>query len=134
MRSMELTLRSSRTMTKDKSTNTLITELGVKPRLMEVDADGKIALEFPLQPETKNGHMQTRMARKLANGNYLVPHLLAFKVKEYTPEGKVVKVFPTDMSDLGGREAKNWPFTAIRMLARRRFDTSGATKAGVQNR
>ena len=30
------------------------------------------------------------MARKLPNGNYLVPHLLAFKVKEYTPEGKVV--------------------------------------------
>ncbi len=40
---------------------------------------------------------------------------MAFKVKEYTPEGKVVKVFPTDMSDLGGREAKNWPFTAIRL-------------------
>lgn len=94
--------------------NTLITELGTKPRLMEVDADGKVVLEFPLQPETDNGHMQTRMARKLDNGNYLVPHLLAFKVKEYTPSGKVVKEFPTDMTSLGGREAKNWPFTAIR--------------------
>jgi hypothetical protein len=66
---------------------TLITELGPKPRLMEVDAAGKIVLEFPLQPETDNAHMQTRMARKLASGNYLVPHLLAFKVKEYTPKG-----------------------------------------------
>jgi hypothetical protein len=94
--------------------NTLITELGVKPRLMEVDVDGKIVLEFPLQPETDNGHMQTRMARKLDNGNYLVPHLLAFKVKEYSPKGEVVKEFATDMTDLGGREAKNWPFTAIR--------------------
>jgi hypothetical protein len=94
--------------------NTLITELGPKPRLLEVDSAGKIVLQFPLQPETDNGHMQTRMARKLPNGNYLVPHLLAFKVKEYTPEGKVVKEFPTDMQDLGGREAKNWPFTAIR--------------------
>lgn len=94
--------------------NTLITELGVKPRLLEVDADGNIVVEFALQPETKNAHMQTRMARKLPNGNYLVPHLLAFKVKEYTPDGKVVKSFPTDMKDLGGREAKNWPFTAIR--------------------
>ncbi|GIT38773.1 MAG: hypothetical protein Ct9H300mP7_6940 [Verrucomicrobiota bacterium] len=34
--------------------------------------------------------MQTRMARKLPNGNYLVPHLLAFKVKEYKPDGTVV--------------------------------------------
>ena len=59
--------------------------------------------------------MQTRMARKLANGNYLVPHLLAFKVKEYQPDGAVVKVFKTDLEELGGREAKNWPFTAIRL-------------------
>ena len=94
---------------------TLITELGSKPRLLEVDSKGQIALEFPLEPETDNAHMQTRMARKLANGNYLVPHLLAFKVKEYTPKGEIVKAFATDMKDLGGREAENWPFTAIRL-------------------
>ena len=94
---------------------TLITELGPKPRLLEVDADGKITLEFPLKPETDNAHMQTRMARKLSNGNYLVPHLFAFKVKEYSPTGEVLKEFPTDMDFLGGRDAKNWPFTAIRL-------------------
>ena len=94
--------------------NTLITELGKKPRLMEVRPDGKIALEFALKPETGNAHMQTRMARKLANGNYLVPHLLAFKVKEYKPDGTVVQQYPTDLESLGGRAAKNWPFTAIR--------------------
>lgn len=94
---------------------TLVTELGKKPRLMEVDADGNIQMEFPLQPETDNAHMQTRMARKLSNGNYLVPHLLAFKVKEYTPSGKVVREFKTDADDLGGRDSKNWPFTAIRL-------------------
>jgi hypothetical protein len=44
-----------------------------------------------------------------------VPHLLAFKVKEYTPKGEVVQEFPTDMDDLGGRKAENWPFTAIRL-------------------
>ncbi len=95
--------------------HTLITELGKKPRLMEVTADGKIAVEVPLQPETDNAHMQTRMARKLANGNYLVPHLLAFKVKEYSPDGKILKEFPTDAAELGGRAAENWPFTAIRL-------------------
>ena len=95
--------------------HTLITELGSKPRLLEVASDGKIAVEVPLQPETDNAHMQTRMARKLANGNYLVPHLLAFKVKEYSPDGKIVKEFPTDAPELGGRAAENWPFTAIRL-------------------
>ena len=95
--------------------NTLVVERGILPRLLEVNRAGKIVVEVPLQPETDNNHMQTRMARKLPNGNYLVPHLLAFKVKEYTPKGKVVNVIATDLLELGGREAENWPFTAIRM-------------------
>lgn len=94
---------------------TLVTELGPRPRLLELSENGEIVVDCPLQPETDNGHMQTRMARKLSNGNYLVPHLLAFKVKEYTPEGKVVKAFSTDIPELGGRAAENWPFTAIRL-------------------
>lgn len=95
--------------------NTLVVERGPIPRILEVDSNGRIVVEVPLQPETVNAHMQTRMARKLPNGNYLVPHLLAFKVKEYTPSGKVVNVLRTDQAQFGGREAKNWPFTAIRL-------------------
>lgn len=95
--------------------NTLITESGKIPRLLEVDPSGKIMVSVPLQPETDNIHMQTRMARKLPNGNYLVPHLLAFAVKEYTPSGKVVNVFKTDSQELGSRDSVNWPFTAIRL-------------------
>ena len=95
--------------------NTLVTELGPKPRLLEVDSAGQIKVEFPLLPETDNAHMQTRMARKLKNGNYLVPHLLAFKVKEYSPTGEVRQELPTDLPELGGRAAQNWPFTAIRL-------------------
>lgn len=94
---------------------TLITELGPKPRLLEVTADGRIAVNCPLKPETDNAHMQTRMARKLPNGNYLVPHLLAFKVKEYTPKGEIVAEFKTDLPEVGGRTEENWPFTAIRL-------------------
>lgn len=93
--------------------NTLVVERGPKPRLLEVTSEGEIAVEVPLQPETDNAHMQTRMARKLPSGNYLVPHLLAFKVKEYQPDGKIVRVIRTDLEKLGGREAENWPFTAI---------------------
>lgn len=95
--------------------NTLVTELGTKPRLLEVDARGKLVVDCPLKPETDNAHMQTRMARKLPSGNYLVPHLLAFKLKEYTPEGQVVTEYATDLEELGGRPAENWPFTAIRL-------------------
>ena len=93
--------------------NTLTTELGPNPRLLEVAPDGKIAVEVKLQPETDNFHMQTRMARKLPNGNYLVPHLFAFAVKEYTPVGEVVRTIRTDLPEFGGREIHNWPFTAI---------------------
>jgi hypothetical protein len=51
----------------------------------------------------------------LENGNYLVPHLLAFQVKEYEPSGKVVRSIKTDLEELGGRAAENWPFTAIQL-------------------
>tara|TARA_Y100000589_G_scaffold327067_1_gene368189 strand:- start:290 stop:1249 length:960 start_codon:yes stop_codon:yes gene_type:complete len=95
--------------------HTLVVERGPKPRLLEVTRHGQIAAEIPLQPETDNDHMQTRMARKLPNGHYLVPHLLAFKVKEYDPAGNVVAEIRTDLPELGGRDAENWPFTAIRM-------------------
>jgi len=95
--------------------NTLVTELGSRPRLLEVSPQGNIVLDVPLQPETDNVHMQTRMARQLKNGNFLVPHLLAFALKEYSPEGRVVRVLKTDLDELGGRPAENWPFTAIRL-------------------
>lgn len=94
---------------------TMLTELGPHPRLLEVDtATNEIRVEVPLQPETDNYHMQTRMARKLPNGNYLVPHLFAFAVKEYTPKGDVVKIFRTNR-DPRLVVGDNWPFTAIRM-------------------
>jgi len=88
----------------------LLTEAGPKPRLMEIDPSGKILVEFLLQCQTDNHHMQTRMARKLSNGNYLVPHLLDKVVREYTPEGKIVWEVKTPENP---KDA--WPFTAIRL-------------------
>ena len=85
--------------------NVLLTEAGAKPRLLEVNKDGKVVVEVPLQAQTKDHHLQTRMARKLANGNYLVPQLLDQVVREYTPQGKIVWEAKTP----------NWPFTAIRL-------------------
>jgi hypothetical protein len=83
----------------------LLTEAGAKPRLLEVDRDGKVLVEVALQAQTKDHHLQTRMARKLANGNYLVPQLLDKVVREYTPQGKIVWEVKTP----------HWPFTAIRL-------------------
>jgi hypothetical protein len=94
--------------------NTMITESGINPRIVEINKKSEITKSIPLQPETDNIHMQTRMARKLNNGNYLVPHLLAFAVKEYKPDGTVVNIFSTAFEEFGGKDARTWPFTAIR--------------------
>ena len=80
---------------------TLITECGANPRLVEVDGTGTVVAAIPLQPETDNSHQQSRMGKKLANGNYLVPHRVAC-VKEYDSSGDVVHEFDTDIPELEG--------------------------------
>lgn len=90
--------------------NIMLTEAGAKPRILEVNREGKIVVDVPLQCQNSNHHMESRMTRKLPNGNYLVPQLLDKVVREYTPEGKIVWEFkaPEDRKD-------GWPFTAIRL-------------------
>ena len=83
----------------------MLTESGPKPRILELDKKGKIVVEFPLQCQTSDFHMQTRMARKLRNGHYLVPHLIDMAVKEYDRDGKVVWEVKTP----------NWPFQVRRL-------------------
>ncbi len=90
--------------------NYVVTESGKNPRLLELNAAGKTVVEFPLQCQNSNTHMETRMARKLADGTYLVPHLLDFAVKQYDRTGKVLSVIDTKIPGL-----ETWPFTAIRL-------------------
>ncbi len=90
--------------------NVLMTDSGKSPRLLEVDRAGRIVVEIPLRCQTQNAHMETRMARKLANGNYLVPHLLDFLVREYRPDGTTAWEFRTP-----SEPKECWPFTAIRL-------------------
>ena len=68
--------------------NVMLTEAGDKPRLLEVARDGSIKVQIPLGCQTTNHHMQSRMARKLPNGHYLVPQEKT--VREYDAQGKVV--------------------------------------------
>jgi hypothetical protein len=68
--------------------NIMLTEAGDKPRLLEVARDGSIKVEIPLGCQVANHHLQSRMARKLPNGHYLVPQDKT--VREYDAAGKVV--------------------------------------------
>jgi len=90
--------------------NIMLTEAGDKPRILEVDREGKIVVEVALQCQNTNHHMESRMARKLPNGNYLVPQLFDKVVREYTPEGKIVWEYKTPE-----QPKDSWPFTAIRI-------------------
>ena len=92
----------------------VITEAGKKPRLLEIDADGNVIVEFPLVCQKGNHHMQTRMARKTEQGTYLAPHLLDFAVLEYSPEGKILSKLDTTVPGDEEHRIHSWPFTAIR--------------------
>jgi hypothetical protein len=93
----------------------VLTEAGPAPRLLELDAAGKAMVEVPLACQKGNAHMQTRMARKLADGTYLCPHLLDFAVLHYDRSGKVLARIDTSVPGDTARREHTWPFTAIRL-------------------
>jgi hypothetical protein len=80
-----------------KDGSTMIAESGNR-RIVEVDREGKIVKEVPLTVDRPNSHRDTRRARKLANGNYLVCHEGDGKVREYDPTGKVVWTYTLDLA------------------------------------
>ena len=89
---------------------TMLTEAGDHPRLLEVDANGRIQVEIPLQCSAKNPHIQSRMARKLPDGHYLVPQDRL--VRELDATGKVVWEYKAPASKLDNRT-----FCALRNAA-----------------
>jgi hypothetical protein len=76
---------------------TMVAESGNR-RIVEVDAKGKIVKEIPLVVDHPDAHRDTRMARKLASGNYLVCHEADGTVREYDPVGKVVWSYQLDLA------------------------------------
>ena len=89
---------------------TLISEAGPRPRLLEVDAAGRIQAEIPLQCSAKDPHFQSRMTRPLPNGHYLVPQ--DRMVRELDAAGKVVWEYQAPASKLDNRT-----FCALRNAA-----------------
>lgn len=68
---------------------TMIAESGTA-RIIEVDPAGKIQREVKLKVDHPDAHSDTRLVRKLANGNYLVAHERDGVVREYDVTGKIV--------------------------------------------
>ena len=69
--------------------NTLIAESGPS-RLIEVDRGGRIQQSVALKVSKPHPHRDTRLVRKLPNGNYLVCHEGDGLVREYDAAGKTV--------------------------------------------
>ncbi|MFK7819693.1 MAG: PQQ-binding-like beta-propeller repeat protein [Planctomycetaceae bacterium] len=98
----------------------MIAESG-SARIIEVNRDGKLLKEIKLVVNKPHHHTDTRLARKLTNGNYLVCHEGDGAVREYNAEGHIVWEFVVPMF---GEKAKgghgpeafgNKCFSAVRL-------------------
>jgi len=76
---------------------TMIAESGNR-RIVEVDRGGQIVKEVPLYVEHPQPHRDTRLARKLENGHYLVCHEGDGAVREYDSNGNVVWSYALDLA------------------------------------
>lgn len=77
--------------------STMIVESG-PARILEVDTAGKVLVEIPLVVKNPDTHRDSRLARKLENGHYLVCHEKDQTVREYDAQGKVVWEYSTGSS------------------------------------
>ena len=68
---------------------TMIAESG-PGRIIEVDREGKLLKEVKIKVSKPDPHRDTRLVRKLENGNYLVCHEGDAAVREYDSLGKIV--------------------------------------------
>ena len=73
-------------------------------RIIEVNREGKLLKEIKLKVKHPHPHTDTRLARKLENGNYLVCHEGDGAVREY--DGKTGEVVWEYEVPLFGQEAK----------------------------
>lgn len=97
---------------------TMIAETGNR-RIIEVDKADNIVHEIPLTVDHPSSHRDTRMARKLDNGHYLVCHEGDGVVREYDETGKVVWKYVMDLNgrpETGGHDGHGINvFGAIRL-------------------
>jgi hypothetical protein len=92
-------------------------------RIIEVDREGKLLHEIKLKVEHPHSHTDTRLARKLKSGNYLVCHEGDGAVREYSPRGEIVWEYDVPLFDKppkGGHGPEafgNKAFCALRLAS-----------------
>lgn len=92
-------------------------------RIIEVDRSGKLLKEIKLKVNSPSTHSDTRLARKLKSGHYLVCHEHDGCVREYDADGKVVWEFEVPLFDRerkGGHGPEafgNQTFAAVRLAS-----------------
>lgn len=100
--------------------NTMVAESG-RRRIVEVDPGGEIVHEVMLKVEKPHPHHDTRLARQLANGNYLVCHENDGVVREYGRDGRIHWEYEIPLfgrEPVGGHGAEafgNQCFAALRL-------------------
>jgi len=104
-----------------KNGNVMIAESGIG-RIIEINRNGEIQKEVKLKVDHPHPHRDTRLARQIKNGNYLVCHEGDGVVREYDGKsGKVIWEFPVPLFDKPrkgghGPEAHgNQTFGAVRL-------------------
>lgn len=101
---------------------TMIAESG-PARIIEVDKDGKLVKEIKLKVNKPSTHSDTRLARKLDNGHYLVCHEADSTLREYDQGGKVIWEYEIPLFDkkpAGGHGPEAWGnklFGALRLAS-----------------
>jgi hypothetical protein len=80
-------------------------------RIIEIDREGKIHHQISLKLKKPSPHRDTRLARKLDNGNYLVSHEGDGAIREYDSKGSVVWEYDVplfDQAPRGGHGPEAW--------------------------
>jgi outer membrane protein assembly factor BamB len=100
--------------------NVMIAESG-PVRIIEIDRQGKLLKEIKLKVDHPHPHRDTRLVRKLENGNYLVCHEGDGAIREYDDGGNVVWQYDVPLFDrkpAGGHGPEAWgnqAFAAVRL-------------------
>lgn len=90
-------------------------------RIIEIDHDGKLLKEIKLKVQHPHPHTDTRLARKLPTGHYLVCHEGDGVVREYSEQGKIVWEYEVPLfgkEPKGGHGPEAWGnkcFAAVRL-------------------
>ena len=90
--------RDSRLSTPRRPGRTMIAEAGNR-RIIEVDAEDRIVKTIALVVDHPDAHRDTRRARKLTNGHYLVCHEGDSTIREYDEAGNVVWSYKLDLNN-----------------------------------